>query len=84
MCERLEGKAEAVRTPIGLVPAASSLPLTGLDLDSGALNELLNVDDEVWRKELPGISEHLTKFGDRLPVRVSAQLEALQERLSGA
>ncbi|MDX6654816.1 MAG: hypothetical protein QOH18_1530, partial [Solirubrobacterales bacterium] len=32
-------------------------------------------------QQLPQVKEHLAKFGDKLPPEVSAQLEALQQRL---
>ena len=49
--ERLEGKAEAVDTPIGRVPAKGALDTDGLDLTDAQLDLLLAVDDAVWTKE---------------------------------
>ncbi|MCH1932945.1 phosphoenolpyruvate carboxykinase (GTP), partial [Shewanella sp. A25] len=49
--ERLEGRAEAVETPIGRVPAKDSLDLTGVTLSDDQLDLLLTVDPEIWAQE---------------------------------
>jgi phosphoenolpyruvate carboxykinase (GTP) len=79
---RLEGEGEVHETPIGLVPAVDSLPLEGLDIDRDTLEELLTVDAEQLRLQLPQVEEHLDRFGDRLPAEVRSQLESLKARLS--
>ena len=43
--------------------------------------ELLRVDPDGLRQELPSIHEHFAKFGDRLPEELRDQLEALEQRL---
>ena len=78
---RCNGDADAVETPIGLVPAPGELNTEGLDLSAEALEELLTVDEDKLREELPQIEEHLAQFGDRLPKQVSEQLEALKAKL---
>jgi phosphoenolpyruvate carboxykinase (GTP) len=80
--ERLEGKADAVETPIGLVPTAESLDLGGLDLEPAVLEELLAVDAESWRQEIPLIEAHFDFIGERLPEALRARLERLEKRLS--
>jgi phosphoenolpyruvate carboxykinase (GTP) len=78
---RLEGEGEVRETPFGLVPTPEALPLEGLDIDRGTLDELLTVDPEQLKAQLPQIEEHLDRFGDRLPAEVRSQLEALKARL---
>jgi phosphoenolpyruvate carboxykinase (GTP) len=78
---RCEAAAEAVDTPIGRVPAPGSLDLDGLDLEPGRLEELLSVDAETVKAELPQVEEHLARFGDDLPEPVRQQLEALKARV---
>ncbi|CAA9512648.1 MAG: Phosphoenolpyruvate carboxykinase [GTP] [uncultured Solirubrobacteraceae bacterium] len=78
---RCEGKAGAVETPIGLLPAEGDLNLDGLDLSPAALTMLLGVDEEAVEGELPQIEAHLARFGDDLPAEVRQQFEALKERL---
>jgi phosphoenolpyruvate carboxykinase (GTP) len=79
---RCEGTADAVDTPIGLVPAPGALETNGLDMSEAALAELLDVDTEAWRAEVPLIEEHLAQFGDRLPAAVRAELDELRRRLT--
>jgi len=84
MCERVDGKAGAQKTPIGLLPTEKDLDLTGLKVSAESLKELLKVDAAVWKAEVPDIEAHFNKFGDRLPKRLAAQLKALKERLDAA
>jgi phosphoenolpyruvate carboxykinase (GTP) len=79
--ERLEGKAEAVDTPIGRLPAKASLDVEGLGLSAEQLDLLLSVDAEIWRKEAALIPPFYEKFGERLPKALWAEYQALLERL---
>jgi phosphoenolpyruvate carboxykinase (GTP) len=45
------------------------------------MEELLNVDIEGWRQQLPQMHEHFARFGDRLPGELRDQLAALEQRL---
>ncbi len=79
--ERTAGKASATATPIGNVPAPGALEAEGLDVSERAIAELLDVDDDEWRTEVPLIREHFARFGDRLPEELSRQLDELERRL---
>jgi phosphoenolpyruvate carboxykinase (GTP) len=78
---RCEDEGETVETPLGLLPAAGELNTNGLQLETGALDELLSVDPAALREQLPQVEEFLAKFGDRLPDEIQGQLEALKQRL---
>jgi phosphoenolpyruvate carboxykinase (GTP) len=78
---RCAGEAEAVETPIGLVPAEGEIDVEGLSISADALSDLLTVDPEALRAQLPQVKEFLSQFGDRLPEQISAQLAALEQRL---
>ncbi len=78
---RCEGKAEAVETPIGLLPPVDAIDTSGLDVSAAAMEQLLSVDTELVKQQLPQLKEHLDKFGEKLPAEISAQLEALEARL---
>ncbi|HET9381966.1 MAG TPA: phosphoenolpyruvate carboxykinase (GTP) [Streptomyces sp.] len=79
--ERLEGAAEGVETPIGVLPAKGSLDTDGLDLPEEDLDFLLGVDKEVWREEAALIPEHLNTFGDHTPRELWDEYRALVRRL---
>ncbi len=81
MCERLDGKVGARETPIGYLPEIDDLDLSGLDISRETMEELLTVDVEGWKAEMPGIVEYMERFGDRLPEGIRKELEAMQERL---
>ena len=78
---RCEGTAEAVETPIGLLPAEGEIDTSGLEISDEAMADLLSVDVDLVKAQLPQVQEHLAKFGDKLPAEVSAQLQALEQRL---
>jgi phosphoenolpyruvate carboxykinase (GTP) len=80
---RCDGEGETVETPLGLLPAAGELNIEGLEISDAALEELLRVDPEAVREQLPQVEEFLARFGDRLPDQIGAQLEALKDRLGG-
>ncbi|MCO8127023.1 phosphoenolpyruvate carboxykinase (GTP) [Acidimicrobiia bacterium EGI L10123] len=80
--ERLEGTADTVQTPIGLVPTSASLDTEGLDIDPAVLDQLLEVDAESWRQEVPLIEAHFDSIGERLPEALRDRLETLEKKLS--
>ncbi|WP_336857481.1 phosphoenolpyruvate carboxykinase (GTP) [Sinomonas albida] len=79
--ERIEGKADAVETPIGFVPTPESLDVRGLDMSAEEVNEAVRFDADEWRAELPSLEEWFDRFGGSLPESITAQLEGLKERL---
>ena len=82
--ERLEGKVDAIETPVGLVPRPEDIDTTGLDMADDDVVKALKVDVEDWRRELPLIEEWFAKFGDKLPPALQAELDGLKARLADA
>jgi phosphoenolpyruvate carboxykinase (GTP) len=80
--ERSSGKGVAVDTPIGRLPAPDALDTSGLDLTDQQIAELLKVDIEGWRKEIPDIEDFYNRFGDRVPEALRGQLSGLEDRLT--
>jgi phosphoenolpyruvate carboxykinase (GTP) len=81
---RCDGEGETVETPIGVVPGLGEINRDGLDVSDDEMRELLTVDPELVREQLPQVEEFLAQFGDRLPDEISKQLQALRERLDYA
>jgi phosphoenolpyruvate carboxykinase (GTP) len=79
--ERVAGGGEATETPIGYVPSPDAIDTDGLEVSASDMAELLRVDPEDWRAEIPLIREHLSKFGERLPTALFDQVELLERRL---
>jgi phosphoenolpyruvate carboxykinase (GTP) len=86
--ERCEGRAGAEETPIGYLPHAEDLNMSGLGIDAATLKELLTVDSEQWRDEIASIREYLESYGERLPAELLRQqktiADALDQRLARA
>jgi phosphoenolpyruvate carboxykinase (GTP) len=78
---RCEGKADAEETPVGCIPTADGIDLSGLDLSDEAFEAVRTVDLDALRDELPQVREHLEKFGDALPAELWSQFDALEQRL---
>jgi phosphoenolpyruvate carboxykinase (GTP) len=81
ICERVDGKVGAKKTPIGLMPHERDLDLSGLDISSEDMAELMRIDTAAWAAEIPDIERHFSEFGDRLPERLKTQLAELRSRL---
>ena len=79
---RCNGDAEAVQTPIGLVPAAGSLNVDGLEIDAADLEALLTVDEAAVSAEIDQVRGHLDSVGDSLPGTLRDELAALEQRLA--
>jgi phosphoenolpyruvate carboxykinase (GTP) len=79
--ERCAGRADAIPTPIGLVPGRDAIPTDGLNVTPEAMAELLEVDADEWRKELQSIADHYDSLGDRLPPELLDELAELEKRL---
>ncbi len=79
--ERTSGAGEAVKTPIGFMPTEDAIDVTGLDVSSQDMEELLKVNKEEWLAEVASIREHYASYGEKLPAELTAQLEALEKRL---
>ena len=80
--ERVDGTADAVDTAIGRVPTAQGIDLEGLDVPAETLTQLLRVDNETWRGEIPLIEEHFASIGERLPPQLADELRELEKRLA--
>jgi len=80
--ERIEGRADAVDTPIGWVPTPDGLDIDGLELTQEQVSQALSVDVEEWRAELPLIEEWFSKIGEKVPSSLHDELASLKLRLS--
>jgi phosphoenolpyruvate carboxykinase (GTP) len=82
---RCAGHGFAQETPIGHIPpvGGEGIDVSGLDVPASDMQQLLDVDVEDWKSQLPHFHEHLAKF-DRLPHELREQLKALEQRLAGS
>ena len=81
---RCNGAGKAQKTPIGFLPTADALDLTGLSLPAGAMDQLLSVDREEWAAEADSHKKFFESFEGRVPQELLKQQSALKERLKEA
>ena len=79
--KRAFGEVDAVETPIGYMPKPEDIDIEGSGVDLETLRGLLTVDPDLWKTEVAGIREFYAKFGDKLPAKLRAELDALEARL---
>jgi phosphoenolpyruvate carboxykinase (GTP) len=84
IAERLDGRADAVETPIGQVPTAASLDLSGLSLTDRQIDLLLTVDPAIWAQEAALIPAFYERFGEHMPEALWKEYEALVARIKVA
>ncbi len=81
--DRVEGRVEAVDSPIGLLPRPEDLDTSGLsDVSKETLDELLSVKPEQWKKELETQQQFFDTLGADLPEELSAQREKTAKRFT--
>jgi len=80
--ERCDGRVGAVETPIGRLPMDGQLDTGGLKVDPADLKNLMAVDRDGWKAEIPSIREHFATFGAKLPRQLNDELDALERRLA--
>ncbi len=80
--KRCNNEVDAKKTPIGYVPYAKDIDLTGLDgFTTADIENLLVIDKDVWAEEIAGIEKHFKDF-DLLPAELVSQLDALKARFA--
>jgi phosphoenolpyruvate carboxykinase (GTP) len=79
--DRCNNKVAALKTPIGYLPKASDIDLTGLQLPAGTMENLLEISTGAWLEELKGIKEFFRKFKKTLPAELWDEFKALEARL---
>ena len=80
--KRSSDEISAQETPIGWVPFPSDINLSGLQLKENAIEQLLEVNPELWKKEVEEMRSYFSRFGNHLPSRFSAEIDAIEQRLA--
>jgi phosphoenolpyruvate carboxykinase (GTP) len=79
---RVHGELGAAETPLGYLPHAADIDVTGLPVTPAALQELFAVDRDGWTEAVAGQQEFFRQFGARLPSTMWQESVALARRLS--
>jgi phosphoenolpyruvate carboxykinase (GTP) len=80
--DRCDNKIDAVKTPIGYVPKAEDIDMTGLSLAHGTMEKLFKLDKKNWSDDLEGVKEFFKQFKKDLPEELWQEYESLKTRLS--
>jgi phosphoenolpyruvate carboxykinase (GTP) len=84
--KRCEGEVDAQETAIGYLPKKEDLNLEGLNIDNATVDKLLEVDKELWTKEIAEMrryyKEDISDKGGRVPEALIKELDKIEERLA--
>jgi phosphoenolpyruvate carboxykinase (GTP) len=81
---RVNGSADAVESPFGMMPRHQDLIWDGLDFAADEYSGIMNIDREKGLEEAEAQKELFDSFEDRLPPEMEAQRQELKERLDKA
>jgi phosphoenolpyruvate carboxykinase (GTP) len=79
--ERCHGRAHAVATPLGLEPDYRDLDWTGLDFPPERFEQVMRIDESMWRRELAAHDELFSRLGTKQPAALVNERARLGERL---
>jgi len=82
--DRVNGRGNAVKSPLGDMPTHADIPWEGLDYDNDRFLQLMEVDRAGAIADTEDQSELFGRFGDRLPPEMERQRQAQIERLKAA
>lgn len=81
---RCEGAANAVKTPIGLVPTYSDLNWTASDFSQADFDLVTSQDKDLWVKELQEHVQLFEKLGERMPKALIEHQKQLLQAVQSA
>ena len=81
MLDRIHGRAEGRKTPVGIVPNEGELDLKGLSIPANAVHEALAVNPSEWKAELESAGEFFEKIGPTMPAELKARRETILKSL---
>jgi phosphoenolpyruvate carboxykinase (GTP) len=79
--DRVQGRARAVESPIGLVPTYEDMEWKGMDYSREQFNDLMRIDREAGVADARSQEELFDKFLDRVPKEMLFERELLKSRL---
>jgi len=79
--DRCRGRIDADKSPIGYIPKADDIDLTGIDYTKDDLKKVLSIRRDEWLKELDEQEKFFEKFGSTLPAFMREEHKELKSRL---
>jgi len=78
--DRVQGRAEAVESPMGLSPRYEDITWAGLDFSRDKYHGIMDIARQGLMSEAAEIRQFFDTFGDRLPAELESQRKALEEK----
>lgn len=75
--DRVDNKAKAVHTPVGLVPDLYDFDTSGLNVPRENLEKLFEVKISDWKNELEDTGKFFKQFGKKIPPELEKELAEL-------
>ena len=82
--DRVNGRADGIESPFGIMPRHEDITWKGLDFQAETFYKLMEVDRAAGQAEAEEQKGHFDKFGDSLPGEMEHQRALLNERLDNA
>jgi phosphoenolpyruvate carboxykinase (GTP) len=79
---RCAGEADAVETPLGLMPRYGDLQWNGLEFGPGRFAAVMSIDRDEWSRELAAHDALFDRVGGRRPAELDAERSRLADRLN--
>lgn len=79
--EKLDGKVQGRKTPIGVIPKVEEMDLSNLSISPENLSKLFDINQDAWKKETEELERYFKLFGDKTPKKLLQQLQNLKNRL---
>jgi len=82
--DRVQGRGQAVESPLGMMPQHADITWDGMDYDDEHFHHLMEVDRAGAMADAEDQSELFARFGDKLPAEMETQRQAQVKRLENA
>jgi phosphoenolpyruvate carboxykinase (GTP) len=82
--DRVNGRAQGVETPVGVVPHAADIDITGLEIAPESIRRVLAIDNAEWQAEIESAGKFFKTIGKTMPPELEELRETLANKLNGA
>jgi phosphoenolpyruvate carboxykinase (GTP) len=80
--ERVNGKAQAVQSPLGWIPKYEAIDWNGLEFTQKQFENVMNIDADLWKKEIQLHEELFLSLQDKLPKELNSMCKQLLSKIS--
>jgi phosphoenolpyruvate carboxykinase (GTP) len=82
--DRVNGRAKGVQTAVGLVPHATDIDITGLEIAPESIRRVLAIDHVEWLSEIESAGKFFKTIGQTMPHELEELRNRLASKLDGA